>query len=111
MVRADVRDFLQQLPLVETYDLAVVDPPTFSNKKGDAPDWAVQYDHPALLNALLRRMKPGGIIFFSSNFRRFKIDEAAIESPQIREISKQTVPLDYRNRRIHRCWRIVRAPL
>lgn len=111
LVRADARDFLRQLPLVETYDLAVVDPPTFSNKKGDATDWAVQYDHPELLNALLRRMKPGGIIFFSSNFRRFKIDEAAIEAPQIREISKQTVPLDYRNRRIHRCWRIVRAPL
>ena len=26
----------------------------------------------------------------------------------IREISRQTVPPDFRNRRIHRCWRMVR---
>jgi len=111
LVRADARDFLRQLPLVETYDLAVVDPPTFSNKKGDSKDWAVQDDHPELLNAVLRRMKPGGTLFFAYNFRRFKIEEAALEPSQIREISKQTVPPDFRNRRIHRCWRIVRAPL
>jgi 23S rRNA G2069 N7-methylase RlmK/C1962 C5-methylase RlmI len=54
-------------------------------------------------------MNLGGVIYFSTNFRRFKLDEAAIESSQIREISKQTVPPDFRNRRIHRCWRIVRS--
>jgi 23S rRNA (guanine2445-N2)-methyltransferase / 23S rRNA (guanine2069-N7)-methyltransferase len=25
----------------------------------------------------------------------------------IREISRQTVPEDFRNRRIHRCWRLL----
>ena len=58
---------------------------------------------------LLARMSPGGIVFFSTNFRRFKFDESAFPNASVREISRQTVPEDFRNRRIHRCWRLVRA--
>jgi 23S rRNA G2069 N7-methylase RlmK/C1962 C5-methylase RlmI len=99
--------YVRQLPKMATYDLAVVDPPTFSNSKRTDEVWDVQRDHAELLNELLQRMKPRGVIYFSSNFRRFRLDETAINSAQIREISKQTVPADFRNRRIHRCWRIV----
>jgi 23S rRNA G2069 N7-methylase RlmK/C1962 C5-methylase RlmI len=52
-------------------------------------------------------MTPGGVIFFSTNFRRFKFAESEITADHIREISRQTVPPDFRNRRIHRCWKIV----
>jgi 23S rRNA G2069 N7-methylase RlmK/C1962 C5-methylase RlmI len=52
-------------------------------------------------------MHPGGILFFSNNFRRFKLEEGAIRAASIREISRQTIPEDFRNQRIHRCWRIV----
>ncbi|MFP6693068.1 MAG: bifunctional 23S rRNA (guanine(2069)-N(7))-methyltransferase RlmK/23S rRNA (guanine(2445)-N(2))-methyltransferase RlmL, partial [Pirellulales bacterium] len=107
-VRADAASYLQQLPRHETYDLAVVDPPTFSNRKGVDDHWDVQRDHVELLNELILRMKPGGQIFFSTNFRRFKLDEAAIQSASIFEISRQTVPSDFRNRRVHRCWRLRR---
>ncbi|MFP6667511.1 MAG: class I SAM-dependent methyltransferase [Pirellulales bacterium] len=107
-VRADAASYLQQLPRHETYDLAVVDPPTFSNRKGVDDHWDVQRDHVELLNELMLRMKPGGQIYFSTNFRRFKLDEAAIQSASIFEISRQTVPSDFRNRRVHRCWRLRR---
>ena len=53
-------------------------------------------------------MAPGGEIYFSTNFRRFKFDESAIQAESIREITRQTIPDDFRNKRIHRCWRIVR---
>jgi len=105
-IRSDARQFLQQLSAGETYDLAVVDPPTFSNSKRTEEDWNLQRDHVALLNAVLERMNPQGLVFFSNNFRRFKLDEANIAASRIHEISKQTVPEDFRNRRIHRCWRI-----
>ena len=36
----------------------------------------------------------------------FKFDESKIDGVIIREIGKQTVPDDFRNKRIHRCWRI-----
>ena len=54
-------------------------------------------------------MSPGGIIFFSTNFRRFKLAEEELRGVTIREISRQTVPPDFRNRRIHRCWRMVKG--
>ena len=47
-------------------------------------------------------------LFFSTNFRQFKLDESAIEHATVREISRQTVPEDFRNKRVHRCWRMVR---
>jgi 23S rRNA (cytosine1962-C5)-methyltransferase len=108
-VRDDALTYVRQLPELVMYDLAVVDPPTFSNSKRSDGFWDIQRDYIELLNRVLHRMNPGGVIYFSTNFRRFKLDEAAIESSQIREISKQTVPPDFRNRRIHRCWRIVRS--
>ena len=53
-------------------------------------------------------MRLGGVVYFSTNFRRFKFDDDFLSGLfEIREISKQTVPEDFRNRRIHRCWRLV----
>ena len=105
-IREDARQFLRQLKPGEDYDLAIVDPPTFSNSKRTDEDWDIQRDHAELLSSLMHRMKPGGVIFFSTNFRQFKFDDAAVPASQIFEISRQTVPADFRNRRIHRCWKI-----
>ena len=90
------------------FDLAVVDPPTFSNSKRTNVDWEVQARHAELLEGVHQVMRLGGVVYFSTNFRRFKLDEAAL-NPLFdhHEISKQTVPEDFRNRRIHRCWRMV----
>ena len=107
-VRSGAMEYLRQLPQIEIYNLAVVDPPTFSNRKASDDDWSVQDGHAELFAELLPRMKPGGVIYFSTNFRRFKLNEGAIAPATIHEISKQTVPEDFRNRRIHRCWRIVK---
>jgi len=107
-VLADAREFLESLPARPLFDLAVVDPPTYSNSKDRPEDWDVQRDHAALLNELARRMPPAGVVFFSTNYRRFKLDEAALPPLAVHEISRQTVPEDFRNRRIHRCWRLAR---
>ena len=108
MIRSDAMTFLEGLPLDTRFDLAVVDPPTFSNSKRTDTFWEVQRDHVALLNRVLEVLVPGGILFFSTNFRQFKLNESAIEHATVREISRQTVPEDFRNKRIHRCWRMVR---
>jgi len=88
------------------FDLAVVDPPTYSNSKRTETDWDVQRGHVELLNALRLVMRPAGVVYFSTNFRRFKLAETEIEGFEFREISRQTVPEDFRNTRIHRCWRM-----
>lgn len=107
-VRSDAMQFLEGLPAGQLYDLVVVDPPTFSNSKRLEEDWDIQRDHITLLRAVIAHTSPGGVIFFSTNSRRFKLDEAALAGVTIREISKQTVPEDFRNKRIHRCWRMHR---
>lgn len=106
-VRDDALSFLKIHRPGAAYDLAVVDPPTFSNSKKTERVWDVQRDYIELLTRLAELMSPGGVIYFSTNFRRFKLDESALPQFSIREISRQTVPEDFRNRRIHRCWRLI----
>jgi 23S rRNA (guanine2445-N2)-methyltransferase / 23S rRNA (guanine2069-N7)-methyltransferase len=108
-VRGDAMSFLRAHGEGPAYELAVVDVPTYSNSKSTEEDWDVQQHHAALLNRLAELMPPGGVIYFSTNFRRFKLDEPALAGLQCREISGRTVPEDFRNKRIHRCWRMVKA--
>ncbi len=109
-VAADCLEFLRNASQdpQPRFDLAVIDPPTYSNSKRTEKDWDVQTQHVELLNLARRLIRPGGVVYFSSNFRRLKFDESGICGYAIREISKQTVPEDFRNQRIHRCWQLSR---
>lgn len=90
----------------ERWDLAVVDPPTFSNSKRMDDVFDVQRDHVWMLNRVLQRIVPGGTVFFSTNFRKFRMDAAALQARAVQDISRQTVPEDFRNKRIHQCFRL-----
>lgn len=89
------------------YDLVFCDPPTFSNSKR-ADDFDVQAAHVRLLRAAVARLAQGGILYFSNNFRRFRLDESAIAKfAHCQEITPETIPPDFeRSPRIHRCWRL-----
>lgn len=107
-IRSDVMEFLRGHRPGSHYDIAIVDPPTFSNSKSTEHDWDVQKAHAELLTRVGALMPAGGVVFFSNNSRRFKLDEGALAATfDIREISQRTVPEDFRNERIHRCWRMV----
>ena len=110
-VREGALEFLEQLPARTNFDVAIVDPPTFSNSKRSEDVWDVQQDYAQLLTALLNKMADNAIIYFSTNFKRFKFDETQFSNVNIIEISKQTVPEDFRNKRIHRCWRIEKTSI
>jgi 23S rRNA (cytosine1962-C5)-methyltransferase len=90
------------------FDLIVLDPPSLSTSKGMTRTLSVQRDHAELLAACARLLEPGGVLFFSTNLRSFKLDVGAITMLASEEISGRSVPEDFRNRRIHRCWRFVR---
>jgi 23S rRNA (guanine2445-N2)-methyltransferase / 23S rRNA (guanine2069-N7)-methyltransferase len=107
LVREDAIDFLQSRSAM--YDLIFVDPPTFSNSKR-AEDFDVQRDHVRLLNLCGERVLAGGSILFSNNFRRFKLDQAALSAFAIRDISAATIPFDFvRSPRIHRAWELTKT--
>jgi 23S rRNA (guanine2445-N2)-methyltransferase / 23S rRNA (guanine2069-N7)-methyltransferase len=107
LVQADAMTWLEK-ELAE-YDLIFCDPPTFSNSKR-AEDFDTQRDHVRLLRACIARLAPDGLLLFSNNYRRFKLDEAALsEFARTREISRPTIDLDFeRNPRIHRAWELRR---
>ncbi len=88
--------------------VVISDPPTFSNsKRMQADSFAIQRDLPELMHAVSRFVAPRGEIIFSTNARRFTLDPTAVPSGfGCRDISNRTVPDDFRNRTIHRCWRL-----
>jgi 23S rRNA (cytosine1962-C5)-methyltransferase len=112
LVHADCLQFLEAGPAAgERYDYVVLDPPTFSNsKRMEADSFAVDRDWPRLVGLATRWLSDGGWLYFSTNSRQLKWDDALVpEGFQAREISARTVPDDFRNRRIHRCWTVSRS--
>src|SRR4029077_386455 len=64
-------------------------------------------DHPELIDACARLLAPGGLIVFSTNAQRFRLDAGLSERYDIRDISAATLPLDFaRSPRIHRCYEV-----
>ena len=58
-----------------------------------------------LLRQALRLLTPDGILVFSTNHRRFRLDREALAGVQIEDWSRQTLPPDFaRDPKIHQCW-------
>jgi 23S rRNA (cytosine1962-C5)-methyltransferase len=109
LVRADVREFLAQGRREgRSWDLIVADPPTFSNSKAAPADFDVNRDWPSLIDACLGLLAPGGTLYFSTNSRRLKW-EPSLVAAAAEDISEASIPPDFRDRRIHRAFRITRA--
>lgn len=107
LVQADARRFLEdEAASGRRYDLIVLDPPSFSNSKRMQGVLDLQRDHVELIRGCIALLDPGGELFFSTNLRSFRLDQAALAGLNLHDISSQTVPPDFRNKKIHRCWRI-----
>jgi 23S rRNA (cytosine1962-C5)-methyltransferase len=104
--RADSREFLATAQ-PGFYDIIVCDPPVFSKSRRQERDFDVLRDHPQLIRDCMKALKPGGVLFFSTNFRKFRIrfpepgDQATVK-----EITARTIPEDFRNKWIHACYEI-----
>jgi len=102
-VKQDCMDFL--IKASGTYDFIFIDPPTFSNSKSRDDIFDVQRDHKSILMLASSRLAEGGKIIFSTNFKRFKLDESLSERFEIGDISAKSISFDFtRNKNIHKCW-------
>jgi 23S rRNA (guanine2445-N2)-methyltransferase / 23S rRNA (guanine2069-N7)-methyltransferase len=113
LVRSDAMLFLEEAAREgRSWDLLVVDPPTFSNSKGSPEDFDVNEDWQRLLRSCARVLAPGGAIYFSSNSRKLVWSAEAATEASVgglwEDISAATIPPDFRNTKIHRCWRMRR---
>tara|TARA_B100000674_G_scaffold494725_1_gene519994 strand:+ start:100 stop:1044 length:945 start_codon:yes stop_codon:yes gene_type:complete len=111
LVKADCIDWVRGQRGAR-YDLIFLDPPTFSNSKRMQDHFDVQRDHVGLLQAVSSLLSEEGVLIFSNNFRRFKMDTESLSTLSIEDITARTIDKDFeRNARIHTCWKIVRKPL
>jgi 23S rRNA (guanine2445-N2)-methyltransferase / 23S rRNA (guanine2069-N7)-methyltransferase len=91
----------------ERYDLVFLDPPTFSNSKRMEGVLDVERDHPRLIEACMRLLAPQGLLVFSTNAQRFRLDSSIGERHLVRDVSGETLPPDFeRNPRIHRVFEL-----
>ena len=104
-IRKDCISFLKETS--DRYDLVFIDPPTFSNSKSRENIFSVQKDYAELINLALNVCRPGALVIFSTNFRKFKFDKDLIKSENIKEISDSTLSPDFAgSKHAHRCWEI-----
>ena len=91
----------------DRYDVIYLDPPTFSNSKRMNTSFDIQRDHVALLTRSLRLLSPGGVLIFSCNRRKFKLDSGALGQCTVKDITQATMPRDFhRNQHIHKAFEI-----
>ncbi|RYZ23064.1 MAG: SAM-dependent methyltransferase [Chitinophagaceae bacterium] len=100
-IHADALRFLRE-GKEASYDLIVLDPPTFSNSKRMDDILDVQRDHVPMINDCLRLLRPGGVLYFSNNYTRFELDAERITGASVlRDITRATTPFDFSGK-LHR---------
>jgi 23S rRNA G2069 N7-methylase RlmK/C1962 C5-methylase RlmI len=100
IIASDVREFLVDARRDgRHWDIAIVDPPTFSNSKRMDYTFDIQRDHAAMLDAVAA---VADIVWFSTNKKRFKLE---YDRGQISDETHATTPPDFRGTP-HRAWRI-----
>ncbi|MEQ9010225.1 bifunctional 23S rRNA (guanine(2069)-N(7))-methyltransferase RlmK/23S rRNA (guanine(2445)-N(2))-methyltransferase RlmL [Algiphilus sp.] len=85
------------------------DPPTFSNSKRTEEDFDVQRDHVELIQKAAQLLAPGGVLYFSCNRRRFRLQMDELQGLRVQERTRQTLDEDFRRPPpAHQCWAITR---
>jgi 23S rRNA (cytosine1962-C5)-methyltransferase len=106
-VHADVKQYLKTLP-PDSFDIVVIDPPTFSNSKRMKDFLDIQRDHVELLNDVLQAVTAGGQVYFSTNYTKFILDAAALKATAVKDITKATTPFDFEGKLKRWCYLLTR---
>ena len=89
----------------DMFEIIFLDPPTFSNSQKTGITFSVQKDHPELINLAMGRLTMDGILIFSNNFKKFRLEESIIKNFEVKDISRKFIPSDCK-RNIFHCWEI-----
>ncbi len=102
--RANVLEFLENDH--RKYDLIFLDPPTFSNSKKMEETFDVDRDQIDLVNLCMDRLLPNGVLYFSNNKRKFRLEDEIKNQFHVKDISFSTIPEDFHDKKIHQCFKI-----
>jgi 23S rRNA (cytosine1962-C5)-methyltransferase len=107
IVHADVKQYLKAVEK-NSFDLIVMDPPTFSNSKRMEDFLDIQKDHVELINDCLRILNKDGILFFSTNYTKFQIEVEKLDASEVKDITRQTTPFDFAGKLKRQCFKILK---
>ncbi len=112
LVRADATKWLAQAaadPSGPRFGVVFLDPPSFSSSNAMEGTLDIQRDHAGMIRDAAMLLEPDGVLVFSTNLRKFRLDVAALGDLRIEDVSAATIPPDFaRHPRIHRCYLIRR---
>jgi len=106
-IHDDVKQYLKTLQ-PDSFDLTIIDPPTFSNSKRMKDFLDIQRDHVELLNDVLHATSSKGIVYFSTNFSKFILEKEKIMASEIKDITKATTPFDFEGKLKRWCYKITK---
>jgi 23S rRNA (cytosine1962-C5)-methyltransferase len=107
IVHADVVKYLKSLS-PESFDLIIMDPPTFSNSKRMEGLLDIQRDHVYLINDCIKALRKEGTLYFSTNYTRFGLHEKNIKASSVKDITKATTPFDFAGKLKRQCFLITK---
>lgn len=105
-LQADALEFLRHDLPPNVYDIIILDPPTFSNSKRMSQVLDVEKDHFWMVQECLKALKPNGVLFFSTNKRKFRLDPRLQTLTRIQETTKDSIPQDFHDQQIHTSFEI-----
>ena len=88
----------------DSFDLVLLDPPTFSNSKRTTNVLDLQRDHVPLLTSAMRCLSADGLLIFSTNSRKFKLDSVIGEQFVLQDVTRWSLDEDFRGSKSHKCW-------
>jgi len=105
VIRDNVFFFLENIKQKNwKFDFIVIDPPTMSRSKKMLNKFDVQKDYSYLINTSSEFLSPGGMILFSTNYRKFKFENEIINLKNVKDISSDTIPPDFKDPLIHKVY-------
>jgi 23S rRNA (guanine2445-N2)-methyltransferase / 23S rRNA (guanine2069-N7)-methyltransferase len=110
VVEAEPVEFLARLGRqpAPAFDLVLVAPPAGFHRRESEHAWDPRPEYLQLLAAVLQLVSPGGKIYFITASRRFRLGLDDLPAVGVRELTRQTLPPDCRDKPPHRSWSIVR---
>lgn len=88
------------------FDIIFLDPPTFSNSKKMTEVFEVEKDQIFLVDSCMSMLHPNGVLYFSNNKRKFKLEPSISLKYSVKNITEATIPIDFHDKKIHHCFEI-----
>ena len=103
--KADCISYLESK--YEKFDMIFLDPPTFSNSKSTDNVLDIQRDHVTLISNAMKKLERDGLLIFSTNKLKFKLDPALSTRFRLTDFTNASLDKDFqRQKKIHQTWLI-----